>query len=148
MRLADGNATGPLAGIAGNVDRAAAHAGAGERSDRAADRDSAGAHLAAEIGAGVAVDDDLAFGEPLPDPVASCVGADEAELGGLGALELERIADGHCRARRADAERLDVLRLEASERGRRQRRKIEPLIGLDSKLERQRTHAMISLRWK
>ena len=106
------------------------------------------AHLGAEIGAGVAVDDDLALGKPLPDLVASCVGADEAKLGGVGALELERIADGHGLTRRADGERLDVLRLEAGERGRRQRRQVEPLIGLGSKLERQRTHAMISLRWK
>ena len=148
MRLADGNATCPLAGIAGDVDRAAAHAGAGKGSCRAAHRNFACAHLGAEIGAGIAVDDDLTLRKPLPDLVASCVGADEAELGDVSALELERIADGHGLTRRTDGERLDVLRLEPGERGRRQRRQVEPLIGLGSKLERQRTHAMISLRWK
>ena len=95
---------------------------------------------------GIAVDDDLTLRKPLPDLVASCIRADEAELGDVSALELESIADGQGLTRRTDGERLDVLRLESCERGRRQRRQVEPLIGPGSKLERQRTHATISLR--
>ncbi|HEY6655634.1 MAG TPA: hypothetical protein VI038_02235, partial [Methyloceanibacter sp.] len=42
---------------------------------------------------------------------------------------------------------IDIAR-DAGEPRRRQRRQVESLVRLGSKLERQGTHAMISLRWK
>ena len=92
------------------------HAGAGQNAGMPLTSILPLLHRGAEIGAGIAVDDDRALGQPRADLVAARVGADESELGDVVALDLEDVADGHCLARRADGERFDLLRLEAGER--------------------------------
>ncbi len=95
-------------GAAGDVDGAAGHAAAGEGTGRPVDEERAAAHGGAEISAGIAIDDDLAFGEALADAVAAPVGADEADLGGVVAFDLEHVADGDRLAGGADGQRLDL----------------------------------------
>ncbi len=109
---------------------------------------AAALHAGAEIGAGIAVDDDLAFFELGADLVAACVGADELERARVVAFHLEGIADGELLARRADGERFDLLRLKVLQPRGHERREVEPLIGLCLELEAERAHATISLRWK
>ena len=124
------------------------HARARQDAGAAFDLDLAALHAGAEIGAGIAVDDDLAIVERGADLVAARVGADKLERARVLALQLEGIADGEPLARRADGERLDLLRLQVFQPRRDERREIEPLIGLGLELEAERAHAMISLRWK
>ncbi len=114
---------------------AAGHARAGEHATTSLDGDLAALHARAELRARMTFDNNLAAGKSRADLVATGIGANEVNTRRIVALDLEGVANGALGARRADRQRFDLLAAELRQSLRRERRQVEPLIGLGFQLE-------------
>src|SRR5262245_18233954 len=146
--LAGERATDAIAGIAGDLDHAAAQARGRPWAGVAADRQAAALHQPAGLAADVAVHHDLAFAHPLADLIEPVARVLDADVPRVAHAQAERVTDRDAGARGLQLEPGDLGLRHGGQPIRHQRRQVEPLLRPRPKRENRRLPGSSSLRGK